>query len=387
MAKFTRITQNAAVLDAPTSQSTPSRVPPTALSAPDPAMPTSPVAPDPANADDAARQAMLARLAKARAIRLAKHAAAQGEAMPESNGATVTADVTDAVEIVPVPPIPNVDEPDLVPDRVIEFQPTPAAYIQTAPPAIQFVPSVGLLTKFFPGYKPRGVYYQVAMRLRDRIMGGTPADPNVMEGWLRKMALGVDKAEELRAIAIQTVRELGADLSEDPTWEEVEEASKKVAEFKQTNMFRRHPTLGCYVESRIIKSMLKENVNIVFGKDRFGKTNKGAKSYLAERVFVDPDVIPLDNGRADVQRPNGVHLFIGHPNGPQGKQSTLTHYEYIEQPTLRFTIRVFEDCLTDAMWGPLWESAQENGQGSLRSQGFGRFDLVEWDGPHPVRGE
>jgi len=226
----------------------------------------------------------------------------------------------------------------------------------------------------------------VTMQVRDRLMGGTPSDPNVMEGWLRKLGLGTEKADEIRAIAIQTVRDLGGDLSEDPTWEEVEEVSKSIAANKQTNMFRRHPQLGCYVEDRTIKAMLKENCNIVFAKDRWGATKKGAKAFLSERVFVDPMVIPIENGRPDVHKPDGVHLFIGHVQGPQGRQSTLTYYEYCLQPTLRFQIRVFEDCITPQQWGPIWESAQENGQGSLRSQSFGRFDLIGWDGPHPVQG-
>lgn len=338
-------------------------------------------------------QRRLDGLAKARAVRAAKRAATMGDAIiaPEeaampTNG-TVTSDVATPIEITPVPPHPNVEETALVPSVDINLQtPVPAQFVATPPVSVGMVPNVGLLTRFFPTYKPRGVYYDVAIRMRDRIMGGTPADPNVMEGWLRKLGLGTDKQDEIRQIAIQTVRDLGGDLSENPTWEEVEEVSKSIAASKQTNMFRRHPILGCYIEDRTVKAMLKENCNIVFAKDRWGPTNKGAKAYLAERVFVDPGAIALENDRADIHKPDGVHLFIGHVNGPQGKQSTLTYYEYVIQPTLRFQIRVFEDCITDAQWGPIWESAQENGHGSLRSQSFGRFDLVQWDGPHHLKG-
>jgi len=350
--------------------------------------------------EETTQQRRLEGLAKARAARAAKRAEAMAIAMdalsaqeeapmhtPNGPVMSPTAEVAEPVEITPIPPFPTPDEVDLVPSVDIPLQPhTPAQFVAAPPPAIQFVPSVGLLTKFFPGYQPRGVYYNVGLKLRDRIMGGTPSDPNVMEGWLRKLGLGTEKADEIRAIAIQTVRDLGGDLSEDPTWEEVEEVSKSIAANKQTNMFRRDPRIGCYVEDRTIKAMLKENCNIVFAKDRWGATKKGAKAYLAERVFVDPPMIALENGRPDIHKPDGVHLFIGHVQGPQGRQSTLTYYEYVLAPVLRFQIRVFEDCITPQQWGPIWESAQENGQGSLRSQSFGRFDLIEWDGPHAVKG-
>lgn len=239
------------------------------------------------------------------------------------------------------------------------------------------VSSAANLSKFFPSYQPRGVYYVCTIQMRGWILGGTPTNPTIIEGWIRK-GMGVENEDEIRALAVQTLRDTGVDLSDEPTWDEITEASERVAREKQTNAFRRDEH-GLYIESRCIKAMARENCNIVFASERWGPTKKGAKAYFVERVFIDPDRIYLDK-----TQPDGTHLFIGHVQGPQGRQSTLTYYEYVENARMTFQIRVFDDCIKPEQWGAIFESAQENGQGALRSQGFGRFDLVEWKGPFPI---
>lgn len=214
--------------------------------------------------------------------------------------------------------------------------------------------------------------YRARIVFRDKIMGGTPKNPKLIEGWLRSKA-GVTKVEENRMMMLRTLLELGADVTPDMSFEELEVASEGLAASKQTNGFKQDEN-GLYLESRTIKAMLKECCNILYAGDRWGKTKKGPRSFLAERVFVNPDKV-----RLGVMEPDGVDLFIGHTSGPKGPQSNLTYYEYVQRAEIEFEVMVLQDAIEHEHWPELWLAAQENGLGALRSQGFGRFDIEAWD--------
>jgi hypothetical protein len=211
--------------------------------------------------------------------------------------------------------------------------------------------------------------YRVSIRIAHRIMGGTPKDPKVIEGWI-KSKIGLEDADELRAVVARTMAELGHDISEGATPEQLDAAIAATVADKSTNGFKRDDQ-GLYIESRTVKAMLKENVNILYGAQKFGPTRKGAKGYVAERIFVEEDRLHL--GRTE---PDGVELFIGHVTGPQGPRATLTYYEYCERSELSFTLMSLQDCITPAQWEQIFEQAEQNGLGSLRSQGYGRFHLL-----------
>src|ERR1700738_3167344 len=144
--------------------------------------------------------------------------------------------------------------------------------------------------------------YQVRLRFRDKVMGGVPMDPAIIEGWLRSKA-GISDAEEVRQATVRTLQELGADVT---SYDDLQKASEMLAKVRQTNGFKVDED-GPYLESRAVKAMLKESTNILYAGERWGRTLKGPKSFLAERVFVDPDHISLGKPTFD-----GVDLFIGH---------------------------------------------------------------------------
>ena len=172
---------------------------------------------------------------------------------------------------------------------------------------------------------------------------------------------------------MRTLTELGVEVRPDMSYEELFKASEALAAQRQTVGFKADES-GIYIESRIIKAALKENVNILYAGERWGDTRKGPKSFTAERVFINPERIYLQRAEAD-----GVELFIGHTTGPKGPQSNLTYYEYATRPIVAFDVMVTRDALPLEYWPELWVQAQENGLGALRSQGFGRFDILAWD--------
>jgi len=207
---------------------------------------------------------------------------------------------------------------------------------------------------------------------RDKLIGGVPKDPRLIEGWLRARA-GLEDVQEIRQAMLRTLGELGVDVHEDMTFEQLEQASAALAARKQTTGFKLGEH-GLYVEARQIKAMLKESTNVLFGGERWGSTRKGPRSFVAERVFVEPDKLWLG-----VDEPGGVELMIGHLWGPGGPRSTLGYHEYVERSALEFTVMVVRDALTPDLWADIWVHAQENGFGALRSQGFGRFYLDRWE--------
>jgi hypothetical protein len=214
--------------------------------------------------------------------------------------------------------------------------------------------------------------YRARLAFRDKLVGGVPKDPKLIEGWLRARA-GIDSAQEVRAALMRTLAELGTALDGDESFDQVVQASEALAASKQTAGFK-VGELGLYVEARQLKALLKESTNVLFGGERWGATRKGPKAFVAERIFVRPDQLWLG-----VSEPSGVELMIGHVVGPRGPQSTIGYHEYVERPVLECEVLVVRDCIEHAQWADIWVHAQENGQGAKRSQGFGRFDLLCWE--------
>lgn len=212
--------------------------------------------------------------------------------------------------------------------------------------------------------------YRVDFAFRNRVMGGTPKRPDVIEAWLRKNT-GVTEQDELLMMTRRTLAEQGIEVAENATMDDMIAASKSMAVERNTNGFKFDATTGLYIETRQIKAGLKECVNILFAGERWGRTFKGPKNYLAERVYVEGDTVPL--GR---MQPDGIEMIIGHINGPQGEKSTLTYHEYVLRATCSIVVASLEDCITTDQWSAIWQLSMDNGFGALRSQGHGRYDVT-----------
>ena len=69
------------------------------------------------------------------------------------------------------------------------------------------------------------------------IMGGVPRDPKLIEGWIRAKA-GVTDQEEKMKMMRRTLVELGVELPDTATFEEMVAASQHFAEEHHTNGFK-----------------------------------------------------------------------------------------------------------------------------------------------------
>ena len=235
--------------------------------------------------------------------------------------------------------------------------------------------------------------YSCRLRFRDRIAGGTPSSPKLIEGWLMRQT-GITEAAKVRAMTKDTLIDLGidpdvlADADEDTQFESISQVAELIAKKSNTTMFKRDQH-GLYIENRGVKAMLKESVNVLYagtmwkrpdiksrtikGEERDGP-GKGPKGATAEWVFVSPDHISLG-----VAEPDGIDLSIGHVTGPQGPRSTLSYFEYVTAATIEFTVMVLKDRVDQRLWPEIWRYSQESGLGAKRSQGMGTFDVLAWD--------
>lgn len=213
--------------------------------------------------------------------------------------------------------------------------------------------------------------YECELHFTGRVLAGVPKDAKLMEGWLRSKA-GITDEEELRVMMARALRDLGAEVSEGATFEEIEQASASIADTKSC-AFKRNGA-GPYLEGRQLKAALKEAINVAYPKTAWGKTGKGSKNYLAERVFVDNEHLLLEDASDD-----GVEFIVKHISDRGGKRSALGYYEYSDKPRIGCSVSVLDDCFKSNEWARIWVAAERLGLGAMRSQGFGPFEVVRWE--------
>lgn len=217
--------------------------------------------------------------------------------------------------------------------------------------------------------------YQFAATLEvQHLVGGTPSDPNVAAGWL-KSRLGGDvlKDQHLADMVMKTMNERGVDL---------DAAIGEVA--GNVNGFKRDAG-GLVLEGRCAKSCIRESFSVALAgghipKMGWGATKKGLLSFVAEHVMIPEQFIPIcDLAGKQLKAPTAVQQrFVSTYRG-QG----ISYEEFTAPCTLSFT--VLSDYDFDAHWPIVWTLAEQQGIGSTRSQGFGKFVTVRWDAIKPKR--
>lgn len=215
------------------------------------------------------------------------------------------------------------------------------------------------------------------------LVAGIPRNPKQMAAWLK-----VSMGEAGNNMYIQTLRELHParmdkidNMHDGPDKDAAMEEMLEEAAALQGTAFKRTADGAPYIEGRQVKAMLKEAGNIAMS-GIYLKVGKGraktAQSFLAERVFVVEDVIPL-TGQYKLRDEVRV-INVPDPRIPDKKNGSFKPYEIALDTILRFNVYVDRDAET--ILNPLWESilvrAQQNGLGADRSMGMGRFEVIEW---------
>lgn len=208
--------------------------------------------------------------------------------------------------------------------------------------------------------KPLWQFYRVRIKLRDRLVGGYPKNPDAEAAMLRARGL-----EDLIPAQVDPA-----------TLNDEERAALKLSAVEKSWTGFKSNGSGPYLESRCIKAMIKECANILKGPQILDVKN--FKSKVAERVFVEPHEIVM--GR----EPDGTDKRVVHVMTAMGPRSSIKFFDYYEQPEIEFKLKVLADgVVKPEALKTILEYAQDNGLGADRSQGFGQFDLLEFEEMNP----
>lgn len=233
------------------------------------------------------------------------------------------------------------------------------------------------------------------------LVGGTPTNPKVAEGWIRtKMGLTTDelvRAEVERVMdargvvpdaAVEEVaaqrhltgfkRDFGtplarADQERATTTGFVLEGKRKVFTPEEARR-----TFGeLYFEGRQVKAMLKEALMIAVGAGhidgkKYGTTSKSAKGFFVEHCFVEEEAVLLGVTEASTVDESFVHTFRG---------TGIKIEEKVFDAVLRFTLIADYDFLTKDpdFYGKILVIGEQNGIGASRSQGYGKFRTTRFE--------
>lgn len=209
--------------------------------------------------------------------------------------------------------------------------------------------------------------YRVAIAIRERIDGGTPKDPKLIEAWV-KARTGHDDAETQKQI--------------EEHMPDVTAASDEVAEGMWTT-FKRNK-IGIYVETRQVKAMLRECA-VVLGITKKKRGSRqiiqhgfevrgrdgGSKIYLEGRDGEDLEI--FDEEKA-------IHVMTA-----QGPRSAIKRTDYATNAVLEFEIWVLTTKTQETRHlgakdiETMLSLAQEDGLGANRSQGSGKFDVTRFE--------
>ena len=175
----------------------------------------------------------------------------------------------------------------------------------------------------------------------ERLVGGTPANPKLLDTWLETNKAGSVGREDAALVNARLVEE------------GVEQHTVAFARDEKGN--------PCF-ESRALKAALKEAANVL--KARFPDIGY-PRARLAEQVFVGPKLVPIE-------RPILVGERVLHVLTAKGPRDSLKRYEYAEDVNLKFTCKI----LKGSGWslerlGILLTYIKDGGIGADRSQGSG----------------
>ena len=225
--------------------------------------------------------------------------------------------------------------------------------------------------------------YVAELSFSGKLYGGSPFDPQLVEGWLKKN-LGITDEEQLRQWTIQHLAETQGLDPTTATDAEIEKAISENAIEKKAQGFKRDSGSNKpYIEGRHVKAMIKEATNIAFpqGATKWGQyanrsgVNVGGKSPLsivAERVWVPEEPIIVADDSDDFE------FAVGHIEDWKGRRSTIGYFEYCVKPVFNVQVGVLDDFMKPEQWARIWQVAEKNGLGARRSQGGGQFVVSRW---------
>jgi hypothetical protein len=201
--------------------------------------------------------------------------------------------------------------------------------------------------------------YRIRLVFRDRVMGGYPKNPKLIASWIKARTGHDDDITRQQVEAANEAMEMQA--IEDSTWTGFPSDAN-----------------GLYLETRALKAAWRESLSVlqIFVK----KT--GSKQIYQHAFFVEGEQ-HQDRVYLGRMEPDGDLERAIHPSTPQGKRSALKRTDFVERAEITYLLKVLDTASQEKRHLGMSELRkalalmQDNGLGADRSQGFGKFDVVE----------
>jgi hypothetical protein len=215
--------------------------------------------------------------------------------------------------------------------------------------------------------KPLYDIYRVKIRFRDKVCGGTPKNPELLAGWIAATTEHKDEKTDAQV-------------------DEAKAALLEPAEEKSWNGFPMEQVLdttGVFLWSRQIKALFKECATML----RLTLDKRGSKQ-IFQHGFEIKGLTKED--RVFLKREHVVAKADGYDEGPihvataQGPRTAIKRVDYVEKATLEFDVWVLSTATAETRHigekdiVKMLTFGQENGLGADRSQGRGKFDVIDF---------
>lgn len=201
----------------------------------------------------------------------------------------------------------------------------------------------------------------ITLSLAEKILGGIPKHPALLDSWLASRAKPPVNGEPLSQEA--WTEERAAEMRDliEPT------------EDKSWCSFLRDAD-GIFLTQIQILAFLRDMASTL----GYLKTVRGLRQTLQHTMAIEPARVRLTRHDQIIANPDGFDEHAVHVMTPQGPRTSIVRSDYVEAPAeIRFNLLVAtkrEPKLTEEQVRELFEiGGRTNGLGARRSQGFGRF--------------
>lgn len=206
--------------------------------------------------------------------------------------------------------------------------------------------------------------YSCTLKMRDRICGGVPKNPDLIAGWV-KATTGHDDKQ-----TVEQTEEAIANLIETTT-------DKSWCTFQGDEN-------GLFIWARQVKALFKECASML----RITVKKVGSKQIfqhafeIKSMAEIAVDRIYLGRDSQYIKTPDAFHEGPIHVQTAQGPRTALKRTDYVTEATISFEIWVLRTETAEKRHvgeeeiKRMLTFGQENGLGAERSQGHGKFDVV-----------
>jgi hypothetical protein len=212
-------------------------------------------------------------------------------------------------------------------------------------------------------------HYDVAIRFRDRLCGGTPKNPDLLQSWI---AATTEHNDDATSEQVKAAREALLEPTEEKSWIGFPGDSR-----------------GLFLWARQVKALFKECATLL----RVTEQKRGSKQIFQHAFEVKSkltgapaDRLYITNGDGKpVSKPTAFAEGPIHVSTAQGPRTALKRVDYIVHAGLAFEVWVLKTepgekrHVGEAEIVKMLTFGQENGIGADRSQGHGKFDVVSFE--------